>query len=100
MQFSKWNVIHLSLAIFVINIALTTWTVAVKPVLNYDAILYITAAKAISDGNWGLASDLYSGTLYPFLIHLMSKLPGLSFENAAQKSFKTLPFRYKAFAIQ
>ena len=83
MQSSKWSFIRLTLIILAVNIALTAWTVYVKPVLNYDAILYITAAKAISNGDWQLATELYQGSLYPFLIQLLSSISGLSFENAA-----------------
>lgn len=83
MPYSKWNNVHCVLFILAANILLTAWTVYVKPVLNYDGILYITTAQAIDIGDWQKASELYKGSLYPLLIQWSSKLSGLSIEYAA-----------------
>ena len=83
MQYLKSTSFRWSLLVIVANFLLTAWTVYTRPTLDYDAILYITAAKAIANNDWQLSSELYKGSFYPYLIYLSQKLSGFSFEIAA-----------------
>jgi len=73
----------LFVAVFLANLILSYWALIMKPVLAYDGVRYILAAQAIANNNWGYASELYSGTLYPFLIYLFSTIFSLNFEYSA-----------------
>ena len=83
MQYFKTTSLRWWLLVIVANVLLTSWMVYAVPTLDYDAILYISAAKAIANNDWQLSSDLYRGSLYPYLIYLSQKLSGLSYEVSA-----------------
>lgn len=80
---SKWNALHCALFLLLANLTLTAWTSYVKPVINYDGILYINAAQAIQNGNGQLALEFYKGQLYPFLIQFTANITSLNLEHAA-----------------
>jgi len=52
-------------------------------VINNDAIEYLTAAKAFTQGSWQRAFEIYRWPLYPGLIALISSLASLPLETAA-----------------
>ena len=97
MSYSKWHLFGFFIAVFIGNLVLSAWMAYSKPVLGYDGILYVLAAEAIGNKNWELASELYSGSLYPFLIYLSSSLSKLSTEHAAHL-FNALCFVCISFA--
>jgi len=83
MQYFKTTSVRWWLFVIIANVLLTTWMVYAIPTLDYDAILYISAAKAIANDNWQLSTELYRGSLYPYLIYLSQKLSGFSYETSA-----------------
>lgn len=83
MLHQKTDFVRWGLLVLIANLVLTTLLVALKPVLNYDGVLYLSAAQAISEANTQYASELYKGLFYPHLINLTHILTPLSLENSA-----------------
>ena len=83
MQYFKTTSLRWWLLVILANVLLTSWMVYAVPTLDYDAILYISAAKAIANNDWQLSAELYRGSLYPYLIYLSQKISGLSYEVSA-----------------
>ncbi len=66
-----------------VSIVLSAWAVFLDDVINNDGILYLHIAELLDRGEWQAAFQLYRWPFYSFLISLVAKIPGLSYEYAA-----------------
>ncbi len=66
-----------------ISIALSFWAVYVDPIINPDALIYLSAADEFKHGNFANAFELYKWPFYSFLIAGIEALLGVSAQNAA-----------------
>ena len=70
----------------VVSLLISLWVTWSTDVINNDGVLYLSAAKMISAGDWGAACGLPKlgcWLLFPSLIALFGKLTALSVENSA-----------------
>ena len=52
----------------IVSFGLTFWAISVDPVVNPDALLYLSAADELKQGNIGNAFELYKWPFYSFVI--------------------------------
>lgn len=70
----------------VVSLLISLWITWSTDVINNDGVLYLSAAKLISAGDWGAACglpELNCWLLFPSLIALLGGLTALSLENSA-----------------
>ena len=67
----------------VLSILLSIWAVFVDPIINPDALLYLSAAEEFSQGSVHNAFELYKWPFYSFTISIIQSVFGLSSQNAA-----------------
>ncbi len=66
-----------------LSILLSFWAVFVDPIINPDALLYLSAAEEFSHGNFRNAFELYKWPFYSFTISITQSIFGISSQNAA-----------------
>ena len=69
--------------IIVANALLSTWCIYNDPVINNDAVTYLSLAELLLKGQWATVFDYYSWPFYPIFIAATSKLTFLNVEAAA-----------------
>lgn len=75
---------NLRLAVALLSLLLSAWSVYRLDIINNDGVLYILAAQRLLAGDWNGAYELYRWLFYPGLIALVSSLSGLDLETSAQ----------------
>ena len=70
-------------ATVIISFMLTFYAVSVDPIINPDAIIYLSAAEEISSGNFANAFELYKWPFYSIAIAAFESTLGVSSQNAA-----------------
>lgn len=75
---------HIRIIAVLISFALSAWAVYSDGIVNRDGILYLQAAKQLTQGQWSSALALYDWPFYSGLIALISQAAGLGLETSAQ----------------
>ncbi len=66
-----------------ISIALSIWATYVDPIINADALIYLSAADEFKQGNFANAFELYKWPFYSLVIAFIQTILGISAQNAA-----------------
>lgn len=65
------------------SLALTLWAITIGPIINPDAILYLSAATEFSSGSFENGVALYKWPFYSVLISLIHSATGLNVQSSA-----------------
>ena len=65
------------------SILLTLWAIYVDPIVNPDALLYLSAAEEFSQGNIKNGLAIYKWPFYSILISITHSITGLSVQSSA-----------------
>jgi len=88
----------LFLCTVIVSFGLTFWAVSVDPIINPDALLYLSAAEEFKQGNINNGLALYKWPFYSFAIAAVQTITGLSAQtstylfNAAMHALAMLGF--------
>ena len=67
----------------IVSFGLTFWAISVDPVVNPDALLYLSAADELKQGNIGNAFELYKWPFYSFVIAAVQTITGTTAQTSA-----------------
>jgi len=82
MAFIRNNYLLIAITVLV-SFALTFYAIIVDPIINPDALLYLSAADEFKQGNFSNGIALYKWPFYSILISFLSSTFGLSLQSAA-----------------
>jgi len=82
-QINEGSVKTVVFVTFFISLALSLSQVVMDPIIDSDAIFYLSLAKQIQSGNFETASQQYNWLLFPFLLSYISNITSLTLENSA-----------------
>ncbi|MEH6589279.1 MAG: hypothetical protein V7746_03425 [Halioglobus sp.] len=70
--------------VFAVSCLVSVWLIAIDPVINRDAIIYLRTADAFLESGWLAGQAVFDRPLLPFIFAGIHKLTGLSMVHAGQ----------------